>query len=66
MGGTFRTFPRQKMGGTFRTFGGTFRTFWWHFPHVLFPHFLLDRAGEFVVVNVSEDPPYHVATDRLG
>ncbi|TVP95012.1 MAG: SulP family inorganic anion transporter [Planctomycetaceae bacterium] len=27
---------------------------------------LLDRAGEFVVVNVSEDPHYHVATDRLG
>ncbi|XZE51683.1 SulP family inorganic anion transporter [Planctomycetaceae bacterium SH139] len=27
---------------------------------------LLDRAGELVEVNVSEDPHYHVATDRLG
>ncbi|TWT87874.1 SulP family inorganic anion transporter [Stieleria varia] len=27
---------------------------------------LLDRAGDFVEVNVSEDPHYHVATDRLG
>ena len=27
---------------------------------------LLDRAGEFVEVNLSEDPQYHVATDRLG
>ncbi|MEL7237589.1 MAG: SulP family inorganic anion transporter [Planctomycetota bacterium] len=27
---------------------------------------LLDRAGEFVEVNMSEDPQYHVATDRLG
>ncbi len=27
---------------------------------------LLDRAGDFVDVNVSEDPQYHVATDRLG
>ncbi|TWT80064.1 Bicarbonate transporter BicA [Planctomycetes bacterium CA13] len=27
---------------------------------------LLDRAGHFVEVNVSEDPQYHVATDRLG
>lgn len=27
---------------------------------------LLDRAGEFVEVSVSEDPQYHVATDRLG
>ncbi|GAA4459934.1 SulP family inorganic anion transporter [Novipirellula rosea] len=27
---------------------------------------LLDRAGDFVEVNVSEDPQYHVATDRLG
>lgn len=27
---------------------------------------LLDRAGEFVEVNVSEDPHYHVATDRLA
>lgn len=27
---------------------------------------LLDRAGHFVDVNVSEDPQYHVATDRLG
>ena len=27
---------------------------------------LLDRAGDFVEVNVSEDPQYHVATDRLA
>jgi len=27
---------------------------------------LLNRAGELVEVNVSEDPQYHVATDRLG
>lgn len=27
---------------------------------------LLDRAGELVEVNVSEDPHYHIATDRLG
>lgn len=27
---------------------------------------LLTRAGEFVVVNLSEDPQYHVATDRLS
>ena len=27
---------------------------------------LLDKAGEFVEVNVSEDPQYHVATDRLA
>jgi len=27
---------------------------------------LLDRAGEFVEVNVSEDPQYHVASDRLA
>lgn len=27
---------------------------------------LLDRAGQFVEVNLSEDPQYHVATDRLG
>ena len=27
---------------------------------------LLDRAGDFVEINVSEDPQYHVATDRLG
>ncbi|MCH1440612.1 MAG: SulP family inorganic anion transporter [Rubripirellula sp.] len=27
---------------------------------------LLDRAGDFVEVNLSEDPQYHVATDRLG
>jgi SulP family sulfate permease len=27
---------------------------------------LLDRAGNFVDINVSEDPQYHVATDRLG
>ena len=27
---------------------------------------LLDRAGSLVEVNVSEDPQYHVATDRFG
>ena len=27
---------------------------------------LLDRASDLVEVNVSEDPNYHVATDRLG
>ena len=27
---------------------------------------LLDRAGDLVEINVSEDPHYHVATDRLG
>jgi SulP family sulfate permease len=27
---------------------------------------LLDRAGDMVEVNLSEDPQYHVATDRLG
>ncbi len=27
---------------------------------------LLDKAGEFVEVNMSEDPQYHVATDRLA
>jgi SulP family sulfate permease len=27
---------------------------------------LLHKAGEFVEVNVSEDPQYHVATDRLS
>lgn len=27
---------------------------------------LLDKAQEFVEVNVSEDPHYHVSTDRLG
>ncbi len=27
---------------------------------------LLDRAGDLVEVNVSEDPQYHVATDRLA
>ena len=27
---------------------------------------LLDKAGEFVEVNVSEDPQYHVASDRLS
>lgn len=27
---------------------------------------LLDRAGDFVEVNLSEDPQYHVASDRLG
>lgn len=27
---------------------------------------LLDKAGDFVEVNLSEDPQYHVATDRLG
>lgn len=27
---------------------------------------LLDKASEFVEVNISEDPHYHVSTDRLG
>ena len=27
---------------------------------------LLDRARDLVEVNVSEDPHYHVATERLG
>lgn len=27
---------------------------------------LLDKAGDMVEVNLSEDPQYHVATDRLG
>jgi SulP family sulfate permease len=27
---------------------------------------LLDRAGDLVEVNLSEDPQYHVATDRIG
>ena len=27
---------------------------------------LLDRAGDLVEVNVSEDPHYHVATERLA
>ena len=27
---------------------------------------LLDRAGDMVEVNLSVDPQYHVATDRLG
>jgi SulP family sulfate permease len=27
---------------------------------------LLDRAGRFVEVSISEDPHYHVSTDRLG
>ena len=27
---------------------------------------LLDKAGSLVEVNISEDPNYHVATDRLG
>ncbi|MFG0290363.1 MAG: SulP family inorganic anion transporter [Rhodopirellula sp. JB044] len=27
---------------------------------------LLDKAGDLVEVNVSEDPHYHIATDRLG
>ncbi|MDA8745912.1 SulP family inorganic anion transporter [Rubripirellula amarantea] len=27
---------------------------------------LLDRAGDLVEVNVSEDPHYHIATDRLA
>ncbi len=27
---------------------------------------LLDQAGDLVEINVSEDPQYHVATDRLG
>ena len=26
---------------------------------------LLDKAGDLVEVNVSEDPHYHVAVDRL-
>ena len=26
---------------------------------------LLDRAGDFVEINLSEDPQYHVATDRI-
>ena len=26
---------------------------------------LLDRAGDIVEVNISEDPHYHVATDRV-
>ena len=38
-----------------------------HFTH-LSPEcrLLLDRAGDLVEINVSEDPQYHVATDRLG
>ncbi len=27
---------------------------------------LLDQAGDLVEINISEDPQYHVATDRLG
>ncbi|MEM7475994.1 MAG: sodium-independent anion transporter, partial [Planctomycetota bacterium] len=27
---------------------------------------LLDRAGEFCEINLSEDPQYHVAADRLA
>jgi len=27
---------------------------------------LLDKAGDLVEINVSEDPQYHVATDRLA
>lgn len=27
---------------------------------------LLDRAGDLIEVNLSEDPQYHVATDRIG
>jgi sulfate permease, SulP family len=27
---------------------------------------LLNKAGDFVEINLSEDPQYHVATDRLG
>lgn len=27
---------------------------------------LLDKAGDLVEINVSEDPQYHIATDRLG
>jgi len=27
---------------------------------------LLDRADDMVEVNLSEDPQYHVASDRLG
>ncbi|HAD59570.1 MAG TPA: SulP family inorganic anion transporter, partial [Planctomycetaceae bacterium] len=38
-----------------------------HFTH-LSPECrrLLDNAGDLVEVNLSEDPQYHVATDRLG
>ncbi len=27
---------------------------------------LLDKAGDLVEINLSEDPQYHVAADRLG
>ncbi|MEM9588653.1 MAG: SulP family inorganic anion transporter, partial [Planctomycetota bacterium] len=27
---------------------------------------LLDKAGDLVEVSLSEDPQYHLATDRLG
>ncbi len=27
---------------------------------------LLNKAGDFVEINMSEDPQYHIATDRLG
>ena len=27
---------------------------------------LLDKAGDLVEINMSEDPQYHVATDRLA
>jgi SulP family sulfate permease len=27
---------------------------------------LLDRAGDLVEVNISEDPHYHVLTERAG
>jgi SulP family sulfate permease len=27
---------------------------------------LLGKAGDLVEANISEDPHYHVATDRLG
>lgn len=27
---------------------------------------LLDKAGDLVEINMSEDPQYHIATDRLG
>jgi SulP family sulfate permease len=26
---------------------------------------LFDRAGDLVEVNLSEDPQYHIATDRI-
>jgi len=27
---------------------------------------LLDRAGDLIEINLSEDPQYHIASDRLG